>query len=103
MLGSLAALAVRQAPVAGTYRGQRRGAASPTTWRAFIDRLDADPDGLVLKKGLGSPNGACLSFVEYLARLTVAQPDLPVLDDLAQWLFMSMDKDTMDGSTWGER
>lgn len=38
----------------------------------------------------------CAPFVRYLARLTLAQPDLPVLDGLTQWLFISMDKDTMD-------
>jgi TonB family protein len=38
----------------------------------------------------------CAPFVEHLARLTVAQPDLAVLDSLTQWLFISMDKDTMD-------
>lgn len=38
---------------------------------------------------------ACVPFIGYLARLTVSQPDQPVLNGIPQWLFMAMDKDAV--------
>jgi TonB family protein len=38
---------------------------------------------------------ACVPFIGYLARLTVSQPDQPVLNGIPQWLFMAMDKDAI--------
>jgi TonB family protein len=37
----------------------------------------------------------CAPVIDYLARLTVAPPDLPVRADVPQWLFISMDRDVV--------
>jgi TonB family protein len=57
--------------------------------RIFYQR-DGRPREIAIDTTTLTP--ACAPFVDYLARLTLAQPDQPILDDVSIWWVMAMDK-----------
>jgi TonB family protein len=75
------------------------GCTPPSTPAAFgAARISYQRDGRPAEIGVDTTTltPSCAPFIKYLANLTVAPPDLPVVDGLTQWLFTSMDKDTID-------